>query len=91
MDIGLQPIDLEQMEELGLEFKEYNAEWDRSFSVNIGAGIEGEVKVEFKKVEEKAFIEIPNKVVRNIKMNRELVGQIEMLKYRGNKVQIKVF
>ena len=91
MEIGLQPIDLEQMEELGLEFKEYDAEWDRNFSVNIGAGIEGEVKVAFKKVEEKALIEIPNKVVRNIKMNRELVGQIEMLKYRGNKVQIKVF
>lgn len=91
MRIKLESIDLETMESLGLEFKEYDAEWDRGFSVNIGKGIEGDVKVAFIEEEGKSFIEIPNGVVRNIKMNRELAGTVELLAYDNGKVQIKVF
>lgn len=91
MNIELKPIDLEDMENLGLEFKDYQAEWDKGFSVNIGQGIEGDVKVAFVKEEDKSFIVIPDGVVRNIKMNMELAGTIELLGYDRGKVQIKVF
>lgn len=91
MKIELEPIDLEDMENLGIELKEYDAEWDKGLSVNIGQGIEGDVKVAFVKEEDKSFIVIPDGVVRNIKMNTELAGTIELLGYDKGKVQIKVF
>ncbi|WP_456474508.1 hypothetical protein [Candidatus Pyrohabitans sp.] len=91
MKFKLDPAEIEAMKEAGIKIKEYQAEWEKEYCLNIGRGIEGDVKVKFFQENGESYLEIPNDVVENIKMNEDLVGFVEFIPYRGDKIEIKVF
>jgi hypothetical protein len=91
MKFRLDTAEKEAMKETGIRVKEYPAEWEKGYCLNIGRGIKGEVEVRFSQENGDCFIEIPDDVVKDIKMNDELVGFVEFIPYRGDKIEVKVF
>lgn len=91
MKFKLDSADIKAMEKADIQLKEYQAEWEKKYCLNLGGGITGDVKVIFSEEGGDTFIEVPDEVVEDIKMNDDLVGFVEFIPYRGDKVEVKVF